>query len=306
MGLNVEDALKHDKLQTAASKLARILRNYKRSDGERIKPRPIKLDGETVRGFSRDDFDAAWRHWLPPSPSVTSVTSVTPEEKTVTLEKKVTPESVTETTGVTLDQEGETRKVTQVTPVTLTPEERENDGDGCTGMTNRDCRCKSCEDFRQSKWVYPSNEPEWPKLFPNETYPHWHAARKEAVAKPCAVCGERMGGDPYLWLNMTSHAVQCSVCRETHWCTDGYEIDEEGLPSCWNHEHTREQRIAERTRDELQRAARYQARALGQDFKAAWETLLAEENEETQRFVEIADQYDRQEREQRSADCVTI
>ena len=176
----------------------------------------------------------------------------------------------------------------------------------CSGMTNPDCLCKSCEDFRQSKWVYPSNEPEWAKLFPNETYPHWQAARKEAVAKPCAICGEQMGNDPYLWLNIKSPAAQCCVCRETHWWADGHEIDEDGFPSCWNHEHRREERIAERTRNELQRAARYRAKALGQDYKAAWETLLAEEGEETRHLVEIANRYDRQGREQRSADYVTI
>jgi uncharacterized protein DUF3631 len=58
--LMFEDALKHDKLQTAASKLARMLKEYK------IKPRIVKLaDETTAKGYHRRDFEAVWKRYLP-------------------------------------------------------------------------------------------------------------------------------------------------------------------------------------------------------------------------------------------------
>ncbi len=107
-----EDDLKHDRLQTASARLARYLKPYKRPDGERIRPRPIRVDDETVKGFYRSDFEDAWSHWLSPCPpGVTGVTSVTSEGKIVTPAVSVT---VTGLAGVT----DFTREVTPVTAVT--------------------------------------------------------------------------------------------------------------------------------------------------------------------------------------------
>ncbi len=84
-----EDALKHEKLQTAASKLARKLKPYKTPDGGSIQPRVIKLtDGSTPRGYHKEDFRAAWERYLPtPAPipleAATSATTATCEAKTV-------------------------------------------------------------------------------------------------------------------------------------------------------------------------------------------------------------------------------
>jgi hypothetical protein len=94
-----------------------------------------------------------------------------------------------------------------------------------------------------AKTVYPDN---WIRLYPDETAPAWLAALKEALTKPCEVCKEPLGNEPYIWIHRTSKAVRCPNCQETHWWSDGYEIDDFGNPSCWNHEHTREERIAER------------------------------------------------------------
>jgi hypothetical protein len=55
--------------------LARLLTNY------RVKPRLVKLDGKTLRGYQRDDFDDVWVRYLPPvgGGSATPVTGVTPQ-----------------------------------------------------------------------------------------------------------------------------------------------------------------------------------------------------------------------------------
>ena len=87
--LMFEDALKHDRFQTAASRLARMLKEYK------IKPRTIKItDQTTAKGYQRADFEKAWERYLPPSgEAVTAVTAVTHEQKKVTAPVKtsVTP-----------------------------------------------------------------------------------------------------------------------------------------------------------------------------------------------------------------------
>jgi Protein of unknown function (DUF3631) len=80
-----EDALKHDRLQVAASKLARKLRKYKTPEGKKLESRSIKIDSDTVlRGYHKEDFLAAWARWLPaPGQAATSATAATYEGKTV-------------------------------------------------------------------------------------------------------------------------------------------------------------------------------------------------------------------------------
>jgi hypothetical protein len=60
------DDLNHGNIPKAASKLARRLREYKRPDGERLKPRTIRKGNETPKGFHRSDFEEAWKRYLPP------------------------------------------------------------------------------------------------------------------------------------------------------------------------------------------------------------------------------------------------
>ena len=110
----------------------------------------------------------------------------------------------------------------------------------------------------------------------------------------CELCGElkpcvNEWQEPYWWFHRLTHAVRCPDCQETEWRADGYEIDEYGNPSCWSHEHSREERIAERTHHQLQRAAHYRVHAWGLDYDAAWKGLLAEKSEETRRLVKIAE-----------------
>jgi hypothetical protein len=55
-----EDALKHDKLNSAASRLARLLKGYK------IKPCKIRIGDETAKGYYKSQFTSIWERLLPP------------------------------------------------------------------------------------------------------------------------------------------------------------------------------------------------------------------------------------------------
>jgi hypothetical protein len=257
-----EDALKHDKLRIAAAKLAGKLKGYKNPDNEKIKPRTVKLaDGTTAKGYHRREFERAWKLYSTASPisgiNVTNVTNVTNEGKKVTTSQKVTTNDVTGANDVTGPSLVKTPKVTTVTTVTTNPDighKRANCvADGGPPCTNDGPLCDACEQFREGKTVHPGD---WIRLTPEETYPHWLSALRQALAKPCELCGEPLGNEPYLWLHYQTHAVQCPNCRETAWWADGYEIDQYGYPSCWDSQHSREQRIAERDLAMLEKAIR--------------------------------------------------
>jgi hypothetical protein len=50
--LMFEDALKNGKIQSASAKLARLLKNHKKPDGERLKPHTIRIRNQTPKGFT--------------------------------------------------------------------------------------------------------------------------------------------------------------------------------------------------------------------------------------------------------------
>src|SRR5262245_42949420 len=88
--LMFEDALKHDKVQTAASKLARILKDYRKPDGERLKPHKIRIGDETVQGFYRTDFERAWArnlHNSSPVPNPSGTIGTLEQDPSFTREK---------------------------------------------------------------------------------------------------------------------------------------------------------------------------------------------------------------------------
>jgi Protein of unknown function (DUF3631). len=65
--LMFEDAVKFDRMKSAASRLAKLLRPYK------IEPRTIKLDnGSTAKGYHRADFEEACPIETQPSEQVES------------------------------------------------------------------------------------------------------------------------------------------------------------------------------------------------------------------------------------------
>jgi hypothetical protein len=290
-----EDALKHDRLQIAASKLARKLRKYKTSEGRKLESRSIKIDSDTVlRGYHKEDFLAAWARWLPgPGQAATSATAATYEGKTVAAANPVARyqdssryqkyEGSSSSSGSSTYPEGEQKR-------------------DFGAMSDAELEAW----WNASKFVYPFNEPEWVQLFPDETQPHWQAAFKQASAKLCEVCGEKaLFDDPCLpdthyWFNINTHAVNCQSCRETYWRADGYEIDGPGLPFCWDHEHTREQRIAERTRNQLQKAAEYRAQEAGlKDWRPIYQALLAQEPEPVRQMIQKLSDWEERELERR-------
>jgi hypothetical protein len=126
--LMFEDHLKHGRLQSAAAKLSRLLKNHKTPDGQKIKPHSIRIDGEIVKGFYRSDFEEAWERYLQPSlpmreEAVTSVTSVTYDGQTVYPISNEIPEAVTKATyepchetGMSLVNGETVTDVTDVTP----------------------------------------------------------------------------------------------------------------------------------------------------------------------------------------------
>jgi hypothetical protein len=295
--LMFEDALKNGRLQTAASKLAKKLKPYKTPDCEKIKPRPIKLsDGSVPRGYYKADFLAAWERYLPPviGKSATSATSATYEGRTVAATDSGSATSIQGATKNAREGSGSSGSSAS----TGMREERDK-----YNRLALDCWRRHVADhskspfpnmsdeewaeydarFNASKIIYPGN---WVRLTQKETVEDWQATLRQALEKPCEVCGELMGGEEYLWYHRTRHVGRCPNCQETDWFADGYEIDEFGIPSCWSHRHTREERIAERTRNQIQKAACYQARKAGLEYTAMYKALLARESKETRRMIE--------------------
>jgi hypothetical protein len=122
-------------------------------------------------------------------------------------------------------------------------------------------------DGSPGKIVYPGHIV---RLYGNESSAEWLAALSEALAKPCEVCGEHMDGEGYLWYDLRRKLGRCPTCQETLWWSDGYDIDECGEPSCWNCQHTREERIAERDQNALETMERWLARQLETPKGEAW------------------------------------
>jgi hypothetical protein len=143
--------------------------------------------------------------------------------------------------------------------------------------------------FNASKAIYPGD---WIRLAPDETQEGWQAALKQALEKPCEVCSEAMDGEEYLWYHRTRHAGRCPNCQEADWFADGYSI-EDGEPHCWSHKHDKEQRIAERARNQLQKAASYRA-SKGQGERATlYKALLAREPEHIRHLIDELERFEK-------------
>jgi hypothetical protein len=87
------DDLKFSNIQKAASKLARMLKDYRRPDGERLKPRTVRIGNQTPKGFHRGDFEEAWKRYLPSASekAATSATSATHDRGNVAAVAAVAP-----------------------------------------------------------------------------------------------------------------------------------------------------------------------------------------------------------------------
>jgi hypothetical protein len=280
------DDLKHDKPQKPATRLAKLLKPYP------VKPSDIRVDSKICKGYTRSSFQKAWARYIPPSEkAATRATAAT--HPRFTREKAVAPTNKQAATVAPLGKAAATQiplvdkgNVAPVAPVAPFPDGEEKEpmetdseqvttsepgadkpvvkGEPFTDEEGREwfkypegMLCKDAElpaEYFEplGALVYPFNEPEWvyhkpsgrkqpPDSFP--TNPH------------CEVCGGSTTGEHW-WFRIKTKAVHCSDCRETHWWADGYEIND-GMPSCWDSSHTREQRIAERERDSLQKHQQY-------------------------------------------------
>src|SRR5437868_3201678 len=85
-----------------------------------------------------------------------------------------------------------------------------------------------------------------------------HEAVLDTLACGCKLPDKTDG----FYYHRTQHFARCSDCQTAEWLTDGYEVDEFGYPSCWDHRHTREERIAESNRNALEESERWLARRL--------------------------------------------
>jgi hypothetical protein len=281
-------------LQTAASKLAKKLKPYKTPDGEKIKPRPIKLsDGSVPRGYYKADFLAAWERYLPPviGKAATSATSATYEGETVAATDsdsatgiqdaiKNAREGSGSSASIEIGEEGD--KYKRFALDCWHRHVADHSKSPVPNMSDEEWLKYEAE-FNATKTIYPGD---WVRLTSDETQEDWLAALKQALEKPCELCGEFTGTEGYLWYHLNRHVGRCPNCQEADWFADGYEIDEFGMPSCWSHKHTREERIAERTRNQIQKAARYRTRKAGLEYTVVYEALLAQESGETRRMIE--------------------
>ena len=261
--LMFEDALKHDKLQTAASKLARMLKEYK------IKPRTVKLPDETTaKGYHRRDFEATWKRYLPASCSsceeaVTAVTAVTHEGKEVTATIPVTASGQKAVTQLPRRQNAKGYEVTAVTALPgkeqKVPSETAND-EPSEGI---------------GPLVYPGD---WLRHSPENPLPAWASVNLEAH---CELCGEAVCADPHWFISRTDFGrVRCPCCQEAEWSAQGFEV-EDGFPyGDW--QASAEVRIAEQDRAALQKWGRWLKTPDGQALLREantqwWEALQPQE-----------------------------
>jgi uncharacterized protein DUF3631 len=249
------DDLDHHKPQKPATKLAKILKRYGTKEHP-IKARVIRVGDETPRGYERADLEPAWERYLPPltQKAATSATCATCEGENVEPMDDVAAPSKR---GATQFSEGKSENVAAVAAVAPAPEGEGQQALDLAAMTDAEFEAW----FNASKTVHPGD---WIRLNPDETQEHWLTALKEALEKPCEVCGEDMGNEEYLWYHRTRHVGRCRDCQEADWWADGYEIDQYGNPDSWlGEEATREERIAERDRHYELKAERWLAHREG-------------------------------------------
>lgn len=84
--------------------LSKMLREYVTAAGKPIAPRPLRIGGQVVKGYHREDLTDAWNRYCPP-PSETSVTPVTnhPEPLPTCDDEVTAPGAGTRYTPVTTD-----------------------------------------------------------------------------------------------------------------------------------------------------------------------------------------------------------
>jgi Protein of unknown function (DUF3631) len=287
--LMFEDALKLNKLQTAASKLAKKLKPYKTPDGKKIKPRSIKLgDGTVARGYYKEDFWAAWGKYLPPVPgkaatSATSATSATTEGKTV---------------AATAFQ-GATENTREVAVVATVAPLRERGRQGTSATPNSDRKnIDAMTDAEFEAW-WNRGKSLWPGdwlLFKDAAGFKAFWVGRQPLPETCIgledsdchddldacldtlACGCNLAEEPDgFYYHRTRHVARCRDCQNAEWMAQGFEV-EHGFPyGDWD--LTTAERIAERdryARQELEQWERQRQERLVAEAKALFNATAAQ------------------------------
>jgi hypothetical protein len=195
--LMFEDALKHDKLNSAASRLARMLKPYK------IKTHTIRLtETETGRGYYRSDFAKSWELYLtastsPPREGITPNTPNTYEGKNVLPSTDVLPCGEKTNTG---SHEGKTGNVLPVIPVLPSPGGGETEPVVALGAM-----------------LFPSDDPVWFKYKPELGRYAGESEHRETIryipfpdSPKCELCGTTQS--PFWWYHRLRRVAHCKDC----------------------------------------------------------------------------------------------
>jgi Protein of unknown function (DUF3631) len=268
-----EDSLNHNRLDSAASKLARKLKPYG------IKPIKIRIGDETGKGYHRAHFEKAWERYLPASsPSFqqrftrgTRGTNpqFTREDSCSSFANTSVNVPLSGEKGGTENHEGKTVNVPLVNAVPLNPDE------GATEIQPEPAALpKSPFDhmsdeewaeyeaqFNASKTVYPGD---WlwfrdaadfmafcGREHPSpETCIGLHDSPQRDDLDACLntlSCGRELADEADgFYYHRTRHVGRCADCQEAEWIWQGFEV-RNGFP--WGDwQATSEERLAEQER----------------------------------------------------------
>jgi hypothetical protein len=231
-----EDALKHDKIDSAASKLAKRLKAY------HIKPSRFRIGEENKKGYQSAQFERAWKQYLTTFQSPLQESGTTGTRGTnpqFTYENSCSPFNDSRVNvhpsgkiGGTEDYEGKKANVHPVhavhpnqdglqtgleTPANL----HGKPGHKCLTCTNwRWHLCEACERrWGEGAWVYPGD---WLKHSPKDPLPGWAEVNSDAQ---CELCGERVGRGGHWFIQRTDpQRVRCSDCQSVIWQIEGRAI----------------------------------------------------------------------------------
>jgi len=289
--LMFEDALKHERLHTAGAKLARVLKKYKKPDGDPIKPHVVRIGDETPRGFCREDFEQAWKLYISsPSPlpgkAATGATGATYEGKNVAPGGSVAPEAATNIVAAT-DLARNVADVAAVAPFRGIGHRRANCvADGGPPCTYDGPLCDACEQFRKESkdlfpggWLFFRNAPDF-RAFYGDQLPLSEKCigledspeiieHDACLTSPSCGCNPAEQPDGFYY-HPTRQVARCCDYQHAAWWAQGFDVLN-GFPfGDW--EATTEERLAEQERNGVEEAERCLARRLATREGRAWLT----------------------------------
>jgi hypothetical protein len=253
-----EDSLKHDKLRTAGSRLARQLKRY-RSDG--VEHSKTRVGDETAWGYTRDCFKRAWERYLgapthPPGKHGTDGTDGTDgTQPDVTMEKPCSMQTAptwnvpsTPVLDGTQKHLGKTPDVPSVPSVPCDQNGEENAVFSESGSPDFGAMSDAEFDtwFNKTKTVYPGD---WLR-FRNEAEFHEFFDSKRALPITCCGlsdspdsaeilahdpikvdlnCDSKLTGDCAFYYHPKTGSARCDCCQEAEYWAQYFDV-ENGFP----------------------------------------------------------------------------